>query len=90
MKTISIRLEDDEYTDLDEILDDMGMTKQTFYAVYTKTVLRERKIPFTIAAPQDPFYSDENQRRLKESAVQAKQGKIVTKTLNELETMADG
>jgi DNA-damage-inducible protein J len=89
MKTISIRLDDDDYTELDGLLDDMGMTKQTFYAVYTKTALRERRIPFTIAAPQDLFYSEENQKRLKESVAQAKQGKIVTKSLEDLETMAN-
>lgn len=33
------------------------------------------RIPFTIAAPQDLFYPEENQKRLKESVAQAKQGK---------------
>jgi hypothetical protein len=47
------------------------------------------RIPFTIAAPQDLFYSEENQKRLKESVAQAKQGKIVTKSLEDLETMAN-
>ena len=29
MKTISIRLDDDDYAALDDMLDDMGQTKQT-------------------------------------------------------------
>ena len=31
MKTISIRLEDSIYEELDDLLDAMGQTKQTFY-----------------------------------------------------------
>lgn len=89
MKTISIRVDDDEYAELDDLLDDMGMTKQTFYAVYTKTAIRERRIPFAIEAPSDPFYSNENQKRLRHSMQQEKEGKVVTKSMDELEAMAE-
>ncbi len=51
MKTISIRLEDSIYEELDEMLDTMGQTKQTFYETFTRTALRERSIPFIIKAP---------------------------------------
>ena len=51
MKTISIRLEDSIYEELDEMLDAMGQTKQTFYETFTKTALRESSIPFIISAP---------------------------------------
>jgi antitoxin component of RelBE/YafQ-DinJ toxin-antitoxin module len=53
MKTISIRLEDSIYEELGEMLDAMGQTKQTFYETFTRTALRERKIPFIISAPLD-------------------------------------
>ena len=43
MKTISIRLEDSIYEELDEMLDAMGQTKQTFYETFTRTALRERR-----------------------------------------------
>ncbi|MGN0484407.1 MAG: hypothetical protein ACI4HI_12735 [Lachnospiraceae bacterium] len=51
MKTISIRLDDSVYEELSEMLDAMGQTKQTFYETYTRTALRERRIPFIISAP---------------------------------------
>ena len=51
MKTISIRLEDSIYEELEEMLDAMGQTKQTFYETFTRTALRERSIPFIISAP---------------------------------------
>ena len=89
MKTISIRLEDSIYEELSEMLDAMGQTKQTFYETYTKTVLRERRIPFIIADPVDPFYSEKNTSRLQHSFRQAEEGKTVVKTMEELEAMAD-
>ena len=54
MKTISIRLEDKDYDLLNEMLQNMGQTKQTFYETYTKTALRLRRIPFMIEDPIDP------------------------------------
>ena len=53
MKTISIRLDDAIYEELNEMLDAKGKTKQTFYETFTRTALRERSIPFIIAAPLD-------------------------------------
>lgn len=88
MRTISIRLNDNDYDMLNEILETMGQTKQTFYETYTKTVLRLRKIPFTIEAPADPFYSESNMKRLEHSFQQEKEGKVITKTMEELEAMA--
>ncbi len=87
MRTISIRLEDKDYEALNSMLADMGQTKQTFYESYTKTALRERRIPFIISAPTDPFYSESNMSRLKHSFRQAESGKVIVKTMDELEAM---
>ena len=89
MRTISIRLNDDDYDMLDEMLESMGQTKQTFYETYTKTALRLRRIPFTIEAPIDPSYSESNMARLRHSFKQAEEGKVIQKTMEELEDMAD-
>jgi len=89
MKTISVRLEDADYDALNEMLANMGQTKQTFYESYTKTALRERRIPFIISDPVDPFYSRENTARLRHSFRQAEEGKLISKTMDELEKMAD-
>ena len=89
MKTISVRLEDSDYEALNEMLSNMGQTKQTFYESYTKTVLRERRIPFVIEDPIDPFYSDSNTARLRHSFHQLDEGKVIVKTMDELEEMTD-
>ena len=78
MRTVSIRLEDEDYDLLGEILKGMGQTKQTFYESYTKTVLRLRKIPFTLEAPEDPFYSAENMERLSRRIADMKAGHNVS------------
>ena len=89
MRTVSIRLEDNECEELDSILQQMGQTKQTFYETYTKTVLRLRRIPFIIEAPRDPFYSSANMIQLAKSEQQLREGKYVVKTIEELEAMAN-
>lgn len=88
MRTVSIRLNDSDYEALNDMLANMGQTKQTFYESYTKTALRERRIPFIIADPIDPFYSPSNINRLEHSFNQASEGKIITLTEDDLEAMA--
>lgn len=87
MTTISLRIEDDMKRDLDEICDAMGMNLSTFYMIYTKKVLRDRKIPFAIEAPVDPFFSESNMAQLRKSAKQLEEGRVVVKTMEELEAM---
>lgn len=54
MTTISIRLDDGLKKQLDEMCAEMGMSLSTFYMIYTKRALRDRKIPFSIEAPERP------------------------------------
>ena len=88
MTTISLRMDDETKRELDEMCEAMGMNISTFYMIYKKKALRERKIPFEIEAPVDPFYSEKNMSQLYKSIKQAEQGKVVAKTMEELEAMA--
>ena len=88
MTTISLRMDDETKRELDEMCEAMGMNISTFYMIYTKKALRERNIPFEIEAPVDPFYSEKNMSQLYKSIKQAEQGKVVVKTMEELEAMA--
>lgn len=56
MTTVSLRFEDNMKKELDEVCDSMGMNLTTFFMIYAKKVLRDRKIPFELTAPIDPFY----------------------------------
>ena len=87
MTTVSLRFDDKMKKELDKMCDEMGMNITTFFMIYAKRALRDRKIPFEVSAPEDLFYSESNMRRLKESEQQIKEGKVVVKTMEELEAM---
>ena len=60
MTTVSIRLDDDMKKQLGAMCDDMGMNITTFFMIYAKKALRDRRIPFEITASADVFYSESN------------------------------
>lgn len=62
MTTVSLRFDDEMKKELDEMCEDMGMNLTTFFTIYAKKVLHDRKIPFEITAPRKPFDSSTNQR----------------------------
>ena len=89
MTTISLRFDDEMKKELDKMCEDMGMNLTTFFMIYAKKALRERKIPFEIAASADPFYSANNLAHIEKAEEQIQSGKVITKTMEELEAMAN-
>ena len=87
MVTVSLRLEENFKKELDKMCDEMGMNLTTFFMIYAKKALRERRIPFEIEAYKDPFYSKSNLDALDYSIQQLKEGKVIVKTMEELEAM---
>jgi len=88
---LTIRIDNSDKKLFSEICKSMGLTVSAAYSVFTKAVIRNRKIPFEIEAePDDGFYNPANIRYLEEQAKLYKEGKLkfVTKTLEELEEMA--
>lgn len=58
-----------------------------FYSIWSmKNVINEHKIPFEIREPQ-AAYNAKNMAFLKESAEELNSGKVVVKTMEELESM---
>ena len=87
MTTISLRLDDDMKKELDEMCAEMGMNITTFFMIYAKKALRDRKIPFEITAPVEPFYSEKNLAQIQKADQQVKRGRVVVKTMEDLEAM---
>ena len=85
---INIRMDTDLKKQFEAFCADMGMTMTTAFNIFVRQTLRQGKIPFEIYA--DPFYSDSNMRALDNSIKQAGQGKVVVKSMDELEQLADG
>ena len=72
MTTVSLRFDDEMKKQLDEMCDEMGMNLTTFFMIYAKKALRDRRIPFEVTAPLDQ---------------QIHKGQVVVKTMEELEAM---
>lgn len=75
MTTVSLRFDDQMKKELDEMCDAMGMNLTTFFMIYAKKALRDRKIPFDLEAPvvvngielsldEADAYAEQNSERL--------------------------
>ena len=84
--SITISMDEDLKKQAETLFDDMGLNMATAFTIFTKTVVRQGKIPFEIV--DDPFYNEANQARLREAikGLEAGQG-VVRKTMRELEAM---
>ena len=87
MKTVTLRIDDNVKAALDEMLEAMGMNIATFCNIYTMKALNERCIPFDITAPVDPFFFAQNISQIQKSRNQAKSGKVIVKSIEELEAL---
>ena len=87
MATVSIRLDDQEKSQLETLVGNMGLNLSTFFQIYAKRVLHDRKIPFELTALDEPFYSESNMKQLIRADEQAKNGQVIRKTMVELEAM---
>lgn len=87
MATISIRMDDDLKNDVENICNELGLSMTAAFTIFAKKMSREKRIPFDVSI--DPFYSDMNMAALHESIDQMEKGKVVVKSLEELEEMAD-
>lgn len=87
MTTVSVRMDDNLKKDFDSICNELGLSMTTAITMLAKKMTREKRLPFDVSL--DPFYSASNMAALNESIEEMRQGKTVTKTLDELEAMAD-
>ena len=63
--TISIRIDPNLKNEFDEVCTELGVTMSTSVIMLAKKMTREKRIPFDVSL--DPFYSEENRQRLRES-----------------------
>ena len=72
MVQVKILVDDTIKMEAERIFDDVGISMSTAINVYLKAVVRENRIPFELSA--NPFYSDANMSRLRESIRQVRDG----------------
>jgi len=73
--------------DFDAVCNELGMSMTTAITILAKKMTREKRLPFEVS--MDPFYSASNMAALNDSIEEMRQGRTVTKTLEELEAMED-
>ena len=65
--TVSVRMDNELKKEFDAVCNDLGLSMTTAITMLAKKA-REKRLPFEISI--DPFYSDENIKRLKKSIAQ--------------------
>jgi len=87
MTSISVRMDDALKEAFEAACEDMGMPMAVALTIFAKRVARDRRIPFDVSAPRDPFYSESNLRAIDEADERVKKGHYIVKTIEELEAM---
>ena len=85
MAQISVRVDDAVKHEAEQTFDEIGLSMNTAITIFLKACAREKRIPFEVS--MDPFYSASNMAALNDSIEEMRQGKTVTRTLEELEAM---
>lgn len=85
---VNIRMDEELKKSMEQTCQELGMNMTTAFTIFAKKMSREKRIPFEVSI--DPFYSETNIQALEDSLSQLKQGKVVVKTIEELEEMANG
>ena len=82
---VSIRMDENVKKSMEKLCNELGITISAAFNIFARKMIRENGIPFDVTA--DPFYSELNMKALDESIKQLEEGKVVVKTLKELEAM---
>lgn len=84
---VNVRMDEEVKRSMEETCKELGITMSTAFNIFARKMSREKRIPFEVSI--DPFYSEDNMKAIKESIKQLEEGKVVKKSLKELEDMAD-
>jgi len=81
--SVTVRMDVELKKQAETLFNDMGLNMTTAITLFAKAVVRQNKIPFEIAA--DPFYSESNMARLRESIANLNADKGVERELIEVD-----
>lgn len=84
MSEITINLDESMKSELISLCNAMGLDLDSFFGIYIRRVLLDRRIPFEISAERE--YPDEPQES---SFLQGDEGEIIQKALEELKALGE-
>lgn len=73
---VNFRLEDKDKKNMEMVCNEIGLSMSAAFTIFAKKVAREKRIPFDLSI--DPFYSEENMKRLSAAIEDAKSGRNMT------------
>ena len=94
MTNITIRIDEEVKKEAETLFNQLGMSMSGAINIFFRQAIREQAIPFPIRTKTadekyNEYFNSHNMKILLESIEQVKNGQVVTKTLTELEAMAD-
>ena len=84
--TFSVRMDEGLKKQFDRLCAEFGMNTSTAINIFAKTVVRERRIPFEIAAPEVPVSREEGRNAFLALREQAAQSDYADLSLEEINT----
>ena len=92
MTNVTIRIDETVKKDAETLFDKLGMSMSGAINIFFRQAIREQAIPFPIRAKTaeenySEYFNPHNMKILMESIEQAKNGQVITKSLDELEAM---
>ena len=90
MVNVNIRMDNQLKDQFSDFCDNIGLSMSALFNVFAKKVVTEKRVPFNLSYNEDPFYSESNLKTLDEANKQFHNKQIVTKSIEELEAIANG
>jgi len=89
MTNINVRIDDDVKKEAEALFGKLGFSMSSAINIFFRQAIREQAIPFQIRvnSKYEEYFNKHNIKILEESIAQAKAGKVVVKTIAELEAM---
>jgi len=69
---VNFRMDSEVKNSMERVCSELGLSMTTAFTIFAKKMIREQRIPFDVAV--DPFYSEENMKRLKQAIADADAG----------------
>ena len=85
---LTIRIDESIKREAETLFSRIGLNMSAAINVFFRQAVRAQAIPFDLK-PYDDYYTGAKLERIRHSVGQAERGEVVTKTLAELEAMAD-
>ncbi len=85
---LTVRIDENIKQEAEILFNRIGLNMSSAINVFFRQAIREQAIPFGLK-PYDDYYSGERLKRILHSIDQAERGETVSKTLAELEALAD-